>query len=68
MMAAIDSITGLLKYLLIAVAGFIGILVGIVGFVCMVGGAAAGHWGLALLGVPILALGAWLQYDFGKDS
>lgn len=68
MRSVIDRIAGLPKYRLIAIAGFTGIVAGIVGFVCMVGGATAGSGGLALLGVPILALGARLQHEFGKDS
>lgn len=57
---------GFLKFLVQTFGSFLGLFVGIVGFIWVLGSIGAGDWLSALLGMPVLLLGAWLYFgNFG---
>ena len=56
---------GFLKFLMQTLGRFLGLLVGIIGFIWVIAAIGAGDWLAALPGVPVLLLGAWLHFrDF----
>ncbi len=58
---------GFLKFPLQTFRNFLGLLVGIIGFIWVIGPIGAGDWLVALLGVPVL-LGAWLYFGDFDDT
>lgn len=61
MRSALDFILGFLGFLLNCILAFAGLLIAMVGFVMMIGGATAEDWLIASVGVAIFVLGIWLQ-------
>lgn len=59
---------GFLKFLLQTVGNFLGLILGIIGFVWVIGSIGAGDWLAALLGVPVLLIGAWLHFGRFDDT
>ncbi len=66
--AGAGSMIGFLKFLLQTVGTFIGLLVGIVGFIWVIGSITSSDWLSALLGIPVLLFGAWLHFGHFNDT
>lgn len=61
------NLIGFLKFMLQVAGNFLGLLIGIVGFIWVIGCIGGGDWISALFGVPVLLLGAWMNFsDYGN--
>lgn len=54
-LSCLKCIIGLLRY-------SVGTIIASLGCLMMLGGTIAEHWPAALLGIPILLIGPWVQY------